>query len=514
MAVINQFVVKDAVTVRDDILRTIKNGLIEQGVANPNVGPGSDFFITATALGNELAVVGANAVIKADAQMPDTATDDEEDPNGDQDLTRIASLLRVEPQPATGSVGSVVIESSATSPIAEGAELTDDLGQRYRVTLGGNYANGASVPIEAISTGESTNREEDDVLTWAEAPPYCSDKVTVASGGLINGADAEDSETLRQHIYAKLQVQPGSANWEHVAEIAEESTNSVQKAFPYPAVQGPSTCDVAVTAAPTETNKSRVVASATMSGTVEPYAKGKLPRFGELTVTTVADVNADVAFGLSLPDAPTANPPGPGGGWVDGTPWPTPDGSSTFRCTVTAVTSTTVFTVDATTAPVANVSHIAWLSTTDWQVYTAVVVSVAGTSGAYVITLDKPFVGIATGCYIWPECENAQEYMDTLLAAFALMGPGEKTSNASALQRGFRHPPPSVSWPYSLGPHLLQALSVAHEEIASAQFFHRTDGTSTVTGASGTVTPQVPASISDAPNIFVPRHLAIYRIAS
>ena len=51
---LNQFVVKDAVTIREDILRVIKNGLIRQNVTNPNVNPGTDWYIIATALGNEL----------------------------------------------------------------------------------------------------------------------------------------------------------------------------------------------------------------------------------------------------------------------------------------------------------------------------------------------------------------------------------------------------------------------------------------------------------------------------
>lgn len=506
MTDLNKLTVKDATTIRDDILRTIKNGLIQQGVSDPNVGPSSDFYNVATGLGNELAVVGANGIVATDDQMPDTATDEK--------LTRITDIFELSPQAAAGSVGSVVIESTATSPIPTDSELTDEQGQRFKVTIGGNYANGASVPIAAISVGESTNHDAGDVLRWASAPPFCSDKVTVDVGGLINGADAEDSEALRARLYAKLQTPAGSANWQHVVETLEASTGSVQKGFAHPGVEGPSTCDGVVTAAPTATNKSRVVATALMTGTVIPYATGALPRFGLLTITTVVDVNADVAFALALPEAATANPPGPGGGWLNGTPWPAPDGSATFRCTVTAVTTTKSFRVDATSSPVANVSRIAWLSPYDWQLYTAVVLTVAGTSGAYDITIDKPFVGVTTGCYIWPECQNAQAYVDAVLAAFALMGPGEKTSNASALVRGFRHPPPSLSWPYALGPHLLHAITAAHDEVAAAQFYHRTDGTTTTTGSSGQVTPQLPAAIADAPNVYVPRHCGFYRIAS
>ncbi len=505
MAALKTLVVKDATTSRDDILRTIKNGLIGQGVSDPNVGPTSDFYNIASGLGNELAVIGANGIVATEAQMPDSAQD--------ADLTRVTDIFALSPQAAAGSVGSVVIVSTASAAIATDAELTDSTGQRFKVTTGGTYANGASVPVAAISVGESTNHDAGDLLTWSSAPPFCSDKVTVDVGGLTNGADAEDNEALRARLYAKLQDPAGSGNWEHVVETLEASTGSVQKGYAYPAVEGPSTCDGVVTAAPTKTNKSRAVAAALMTGTVTPYATGALPRFGLLTVTTVVDTNADVAFALALPSAPTANPPGPGGGWLNGTPWPAPDGSATFRCTITAVTSTKVMTCDATSSPTADVSRIAWLSPYDWTLYTAVVIQVSGVSGAYVITLDKPLVGITIGSYIWPECQNAQLYVDAVLAQFALMGPGEKTTNASALLRGFRHPPPSTSWPYALGPHLLHAITEAQDEVDAAQFFHRTDGTTTATGSSGQVVPQVPAAVANAPRVYVPRHIAFYRIA-
>lgn len=505
MAEIREFTTKDPVTIRDDVLRTIKNGLIKQGVASPNVGPNSDWFVIATALGNELAVVGANAIVMADQQMPDTATE--------ADLARIAGLFEREKQPAAGSVGPVVIEASAISPIETGRELVDAAGLRYEVVIGGNYEDDDSVTIRAIDTGAATNHAAGDQLQWVSAPPYCSDKVTVGAGGLVNGIDAEDDEVLRSRVLAVLRTPPGAGDWEHAAEIAEESTASVQKAFVYPAVEGPATMHVAVAAAPTETNKSRVIASATMNGLIDPFVKGKLPTHAHIVVTTVEDVNADIAIGLSLPEAPTANPPGPGGGWTNGTPWPAPDGVGSFRCVVTAVTSATSFTVDATTAPIANVSRVSWLSPYTWTLSSALVTSYTGSSGAYVITIDSAFVDIAVGCYVWPEAQNGQNYVDAVLAEFALMGPGEKTANASVLLRGFRHPPPSAGWSSKLGPSMLRAITGAGDEVLSVEFLHRTDGTTTITGSAGALTPQIPASVTSAPKILVPRFIAFYRVA-
>lgn len=503
MAEMNQFVVKDAITVRDDILRTIRNGLIGRGVASPNVGPNTDFYVSATAIGNELSVIGANAIIKCDELMPDTAVDEA--------LDRWGAIFGLSLQGAAGSYGFIVNSSSATAPIAEGAQLQDAAGLRYEVTTGGNYDDGDLVPIRAVDVGADTNHDEGDTLQWASAPPYCADRVLVGTGGLVNGVEAETQEGLRARILAKLQSAPASGNCSHVAEITETADVRVQKAFVYPAVQGPASLDVAAVAAPTDTEKGRAIASALMTGTIAPYVEGELPEHSEVNVTTVVDVPVGVAFGLSLPEAPTASPPGPGGGWVNGTPWPAPDGSSSFRCTVTVATSSTTFTVDALTTPAVGITRIAWLSPLTWTLYTALVTAVSGTSGAYVITVDAPFVGIAVGNYIWPECENAQAYVNTVLDAFALMGPGEKTDNSSALMRGFRHPTPASSWPYSLGPHLLRPVT-AIEEVAAAQFFHRTDGTTTLTGPSGSMSPDPPATSADAPNIFIPENIAFYRI--
>lgn len=504
MADLLTFQARDRITIRDAMLRTLRAGLLSRGVENANVTPGSDTYVEFEAVASQLAVTEANGIISADQVMPDTATGDA--------LARICAIYGLAKQAAAGSVGPVIFVASATTTVATGDQLVDDAGLTYEVEVGGTYSDGSSIPIVAVSTGTTTNHAEGDVLRWVATPPFADEKVTVGPGGLVNGIDAEDDEVLRGRLYARLQNAPRSGNATQLAETSEEASPSVQKAFVYPAIRGGATYGVAVTAAPTATNKSRDLASTTLTGTVEPYIKAQYPEHADAVITTVTNVDADVAFGLVLPEAPTASPPGPGGGWKNGTPWPTPDGATTWRCTVTAVATTKVFTVDAQTLPTLNVSRIMWLSPTEWRLYEATVLTVTGSAGAYQISIDQPFVGIATGSYIFPACQNAQTYLDAVLAAFALMGPGEKTSNLSALVRGYRHPRPSNGWPSTLSGHLTRAITTAATEVESAQFLHRTDGTTTLTDSGGVVTPQVPAALTDAPKCFRPRHIGIYRV--
>lgn len=505
MASPKRFAVKSQAEHRDDILRTIRLGLIARGVSNPNVTPNSDYYVIAEGLANELAVVGANNVVSADQVLPDTADFD--------GLKRLAEPYGLAPRAATGSLGFFILDTSASTTVTAGSQLIDGSGLRYEATIGGTYADGDQVPVAAIDTGSATNLAAGETLRFTGTPPaYATDQVTIDTGGLTNGADEESAEDFRARFLAFLQDAPRSGNPAHLAAFAEQASASVQKGFVYPAIEGPGTAHIAATAAPTSSSKSRVIASALMSGTIEPAVVGNTPKDCRTIVTTVADVNADVAFGLALPAAPTAAQPGPGGGWLDGSPWPTVDGASYFRVTVTAVTSSTQFTVDAQPEPVANVSRICWLSPTTWKLYQATVTSVSGTAGAWVITVDNAFTGIATGCYIWPAAQNAQAYVDAAFAAFALLGPGEKTTNASALIRGYRHPTPAKSWSPKVASQMLAAIGDAGDEVEAAGFFHRTDGTSTVTGSAGSIEPQVPGTVTDPPNIFVPRHIAFYPI--
>jgi len=512
---IGQFTTKTPDEIRDDYLRTVRNGLIQQGISNPQLGPGSDEYRYATALGNELAPIYANTVIKADAVMPDTATGVA--PSGQTvgaDLQREMAIYGLAPRGAAPSAGPFTLSCSAPTIIPSGATLIDAAGLRFQVVTSGGYADGAIVQIVAVDAGAASNHNAGDVLTWVSAPPYCASKQIVGSPGqtpgapaLTGGADAENNDTARARLLAHIQDPPGSGNASQTNQFAEDSSTIVQKSFCYPALGGPSTSHVAVVGYASATDKNRDVASSIMTGTVTPYVVGQMPENVSVTVTTVTNQSVDVAIGLTLPSSPQASPPGPGGGWTDGTPWPSLIANT--NCQVTAIASSTQFTVNAETSPTAGVSRICVVDTTTWKLLRATVLSVSGTSGAYVITIDTPFPNLVAqniplsvlGSFVFPDAVNMDAYVAALLNAFALMGPGEKTSNTSVLGRAFRHPPPQLSWPYSLNATQLKAIESTGDEVLDTSYYFRS-----------ATSPTVPGAIADAPYILVPRNLGFYPI--
>jgi uncharacterized phage protein gp47/JayE len=298
-----QFFVPDAGTMRDDWLRTVRNGLIQRGVPNPNVTPGSDYYVMAQGFANEAAVAMANCVLKADELMPDTATGTA--------LDRIAASVGLSRRAAAGSIGPAIFSASAASVVTTGSQLIDSTGLRYAVTTGGTYSNGDTIPVAAVDTGAATNLAAGSSLRWQSPPAFASTTMLVGTGGLTNGTDADDDESFRGRLYGRLQTFPAGGNWQYVAQVAEGSSSSVQKSFVYPAIQGPATLHVAVVASPTSTNKNRDVAASTVTGVVSPFVQGQLPEHAFSVITTVANVGADVSIGLSLPAATTASPAGP-----------------------------------------------------------------------------------------------------------------------------------------------------------------------------------------------------------
>lgn len=490
------FTVRTADEIRDSGLRTLRNGLSEIGIDAPNVSPGSDDYCRFTAFANELAVCDANCAAKSDECMPDTATD--------TGLQRWLDTTGVELRAAEGSIGTIILDSSQASPVALGLRLVDTTGQLFEVYTGATYDDGDEIPVVAISTGDSTNLPGGTVLRWVSPPPFAASTAVVSDEGFINGTDKDTEDDARARMFAALQDPPSCGNPSHVAKICEDSSSTVQKAFSYPAAQGAGTYHVVAIAKPTATNKNRTIDASKMNTVVRPYVIGEIGEHVEGTITSATSVETSVAIQISIPSSSNASPPGPGGGWVNGTPWPPEE------CAVTLVTSSTVFKVQILdVGPTDGITRISWLSTVDWKVKSATVIDCVEYLGTYTVTIDTPFVGIAVGDRVWPECENQDAYAAAVLEGFALMGPGEKSDNVYVLQRAYRHPIPAQSFPYELGAQTLSPLTKL-KEVASAQFIVRDDGTTTLNGPSGSFAPEIPAVITDPTNIFVPKRIGFY----
>lgn len=487
---LNAFTVKSAAEFRDDILRGIRNGKIAYGIENPIVAPGTDDYLWATVLANQLAILSNNATIKANSRLPDSAVG--------VDLDATAAMFGLARRIAGGSTGSIDLVSSVSPVlIATGTQLIDPSGQLYEVAIGGTYGDGYEVEISSIATGAATNLDAGTILRWVSAPTFVAAKVLVSEDGLVGGVDAEDDETLRARLLARLQNSPSAGNWSMVAELAI-SVSGVQAAFVYPTINGPSTQGVAVVRAPTDTNKNRDVDALVMVE-VENILQGNLPEYVDTIITTVENVPCEVIFSLALPASRRAVPAGIGGGWLDGVPFPAAMNTPEDTGLVTAVDSNTVITVKAPSAPVAGITRIAWLNPTTWTVYHATVLDYDGSSSPYELTLDSPLVGIEEGCRISPDAEFIEDYFAAALAGFAALGPGEKLDPAlvpGIYPRAYRKPFPSQLYPYALGQKMLALLN-DQTNVDDTAYLYRSLST-----------PGVPTDVNDPPKILVPSHIS------
>lgn len=487
--------IKNAATIRDDVLRTIKNALQARGVASPNVGPGSDYFAIAQGVAVELATVQNNAAIAADAQMPDTATG--------PDLDRLLAVYGLSRRAPSSSTGRAIFSTTATTVITPGAELLDSSGNRFTVTAGGTFVNGDSVYVQSVAAGTGTKLAGGSPLRWVSPPPFAASTMLLDANGTSGGAGQESDDAARTRLLATLANPPKSGNATHVASWAEGAGAFVEKAFVYPACNGPGTVHVAVAGpATSSTSRSRAVTSTNVA-LAASAVQGQLPEFAELVVTSVVDSRVDVSFSLQLPSATTAVPAGIGGGWTDGVPWPNYYDTSTYCASVSAVNSTTDITIQYCSATPTIGASICFVDKSTFTLYTAKVLTNPTNTGTgpYTcrVTLDSPLVGVAVGDFIFPASARVSTYLASVLATFAAFGPGEKTNRAGLLPTAYRRPRTFESWTNWSSGALTKALMNSGSEVYSASLL-----------LPSSLFYSYPNPIGNGPSIYVPQRIAFY----
>lgn len=502
---VNQiFIPASADEIRDQFLRDVRLEADAVGVANPPVGKGSDWYILGTALANVALIQFANARIADDDSDVLTA--------GPEALEELRIAYGLPEVKATGSSGKIVVTvlGAIFTTIPGGTQLVLPNGKRAQVV--GTHINLLGEPevdIAAIDTGEDTNFPAGAVVRFVSAPVNVEAEAVVSvTSPLVGGTDAETPDRKRDRILNRLRNVPGGGNWGHIRQIVLDNVGSLDGAFIYPAAGGPGSVKVVVTK-PIDVARNNYLRSATADQLQRARAaiQSELPGPMEVAVGTVSDTLASVSLQVTIPDAVGAG--GNGKGWIDTSPWPDLDtGSGEEEVTISAVTSSTQITVTAATAttPVAGVTHIAWWSLADQRFRTFLVTAVAGSSGAWQLTLDKPLVDSTgataqIGDYISPAMVNATAYGKTWVGVVSKFGPGELTSDANRLPRAKRHPvvtDPGAS-PMTMTVRQLKELLDTHDEITDIAY-----STSTLPA----VLP--PATVDDEPACLVPGHFGMY----
>lgn len=469
--------------VRDRILNAIRYAYDRRGIA-ANILPGSDHFIRAEKYAQRVSIALANNEIAQEAFNPLTATGD--------DLIALAGVFGITPRAAEGARGPVVVACTGSVSIPAGFQCTAPDGQTYQVITAATVTDGDTINVLATTTGTASDQIAGVVMTWDSAAIGALNPVAeVGAGGITGGADADDDERLRTRLLNHLANPAVGGNWSSVNQWAEESTASVESAYTYPAVRGPASYDVAITAV----GGDRTL-SAAVRDVVRAYVLSKMPGQNSINVTTVTPNAVDVVISARLPLPISGG--GSGGGWRDAAPWP---------AEVTQVTAynagTGVATVDSVATPSVGSSIGIWDpdaidengDTGDMREYT--VATVGGVSGAWTITVQNGFAANPLDAYVSAGAEFLVDYARSFRDQVATLGPGEKTDLPELLPLAARKPSPDTVAASALASRQLAALSNTYGEIQNLDYALRVD-TGTATARTS---PPIPLTTADPPGI-------------
>jgi hypothetical protein len=488
---------------RDTVLRAIRYVYLRINI-DRNVLPGSDDYLRIDKAAQRWGIAIANNQISAANSDPLTSQDIV---GGTQALTNLAAAFGVFARPAASSAGDAVVSFVGTFlTLPSSPAWTGTLADGHKITAApGTYAQGTLVPVTADDSGASTNELAGAIITWDSAAiGALAPTATVATGGMVGGADADDQETLRQRLLRRLTAAAVGGNWSSVVGWVEASTASVGTGYCFSACQGAASYDICIVAiGGNRTLPPSIVAL------VKAYVAGQMPGQQQLTCTTVTPVGVDISLQAKIPLPQSAG--GKGGGWRDGQPYPQGEdvkvtgynpttGIATFHGTVNTP-------VPGNSIGVWNPAYVDPLTGAVGQMVEYTIASVAGTSGAWLVTVQNGFSFSPLGAYVSAGAYSLVAYAATFAAAVAVLGPGQKTTLPELLPLAARQPDTDTQAPSDLTTTLLDELQTPYPEIADLQWgVHYLTGTTT-----SVITPPIPTSTANPPNIFTLSNFAFRR---
>lgn len=159
-------------------------------------------------------------------------------------LERWASVWGVQRRAAEFAVGSVTFTGTNGSVIPEGTLVQRQDGAQFETTAEATIASGtATAAVQAVTAGAAGNTAAAVTLSLVQPVSGVQSAATVAAGGLTNGSDTEDDDSLRARLLARIQEPPhGGAAHDYIAWALE--VPGVTRAWVYPMEMGPGTVTV------------------------------------------------------------------------------------------------------------------------------------------------------------------------------------------------------------------------------------------------------------------------------
>lgn len=418
---LSKFVTPDRSVVRDAHLRSAKFR-----VPSADYGAGTQPYIDAQVTADVIAPIHAEA--RACAKATDIA-----DAVG-QSLDDWGDRLGRPRKGATKSQGFVIAQTATGGSLVSQGSLGKYLpkGTGYEVAVTGPYNDGDLIPVQSIDVGTSTILAAGSVITWVSPPTGLKSTAIVFENtdgsGIKGGAPAENDETYRAVLLDRMRNPPASGNSAHYTTTVEDIDGlGVQKAFVYPAWNGPGTVAVAFTMRPGSPGDSRLPNGAQITE-VEAALKDAFPADDGIAVCVVTE--DDVELSLQVTWRSSAN------GWVDATPWPIYYADPVY-VTGTPTNSTARITSSSTiAAPTVGLTLAFWDNAT--RVFKrkriATVTQIVAnhtydlTFDVSTLTASDSYVPVS-GQYVSPWSPSLQSIVEPILRYFDQQGPGEMFSS-------------------------------------------------------------------------------------
>jgi uncharacterized phage protein gp47/JayE len=458
---------------RDRYTADVRRLKIRAGITSPNVAAGSESYIRGQAVAAAVQLVMARECSVQDAQMGDAATGD--------DIKRLCENEGITIDLGSGASGFVVVSCAGGTTYAKDDECKTADGLRYKVATTTVANDGDPVPIVGVDVGTRTIKAAGTVVQWTSPPVGSGLEAIVDTSGLTNGTNADTDTTLQNKWIERKRHPPRGGNWAHIAADAEAGSASIEKAFVYPGVYGPSTVHVAITIAAVQEDAYTREANPVIRLAASQSVVAGHPEHADFTFTTVNDWDVDLIIKLDLPEPKSVG--GTGGGWVDAAAdrWPTTlNAASPYAPRLSAAPSNgRVLSVTSDIEPVDD-AHIAVWSVTAKKFLHAQIASHSG-AGPYTINLYEPLdpADLSANDWVVPLCEHIDDYAETLAQRIGTLGPGQKTTDVTKLPRSYRRPKVQESWPCDITSKTTDYLSTAHSEIWHVEFYRGFDATPT-----------------------------------